>query len=64
MKFNISRPPVYRGNANEYLERLSSWLYALSEGLNVTLSNLGEENLSADAREKLFLKKEETDGNI
>jgi hypothetical protein len=64
MKFNISRPPAYRGNTKEYLERLSSWLYILSEGLNVALSNLGEENFSADGREKLFLNKEEKDGNV
>ena len=64
MKFNISRPPAYRGNTGEYLERLSSWLYTLSEGLNVTLSNLGEDNFSADAREKLLWEKEEKDGNL
>ena len=64
MKFNISRPPAYRGNTGEYLERLSSWLYTLSEGLNVTLSNLGEENFSADARKKLLLKKEDEDADV
>ena len=64
MKFNISRPPAYRGNTGEYLERLSSWLYTLSEGLNVTLSNLGEDNFSADARKKLLLKKEDEDADV
>lgn len=63
MKFNLERPPVGRENTKEQIERLTSWLFYLCESLNVTLSNLGEDNFSADAREKLFVKKEGKDDN-
>lgn len=63
MKFNLDRPPVGRENTKEQLERLTSWLFYLCESLNVTLANLGEDNFSADAREKLFSHKEENNDN-
>jgi len=50
-------------NANQRLDRLTSWLYSLSEALNVTLSNLGEDNFSDDARERIFCNKEEKNDN-
>ncbi len=63
MKFTVNRPPTGGRDANEKLDRISSWLFALYESLGVTLSNLGEDNFSADAREKLFLNKEEKNDN-
>lgn len=63
MKFNLNRPPIGSGNTKEQLDRITSWLFILYESLNVTLSNLGEENFSADMKEKLIIKKEESDGN-
>ena len=58
MKFHISRPPSEGENANERIDRLISWLALLSEGLNVTLENLTEENFTERTREKLFSKEE------
>ncbi|MBE6587480.1 MAG: hypothetical protein E7647_03590 [Ruminococcaceae bacterium] len=63
MKFNVNRPPMGGDNANQRLDRLTSWLYSLSEALNVTLSNLGEDNFSDDARERIFCNKEEKNDN-
>ena len=63
MKFNLNRPPVGTGNTKEQLERINSWLFYLYESLNVTLSNLGEDNFSDDARKKLFTDKEVRDDN-
>ena len=63
MKFDISTPPVASENTGEYLERLSSWLYKLSERLNVTLSNLGKDNFSESVGNKLF-GKEDNDDNL
>lgn len=64
MKFNISAPPHSEsGDMKLQLERLESWLYILSERLNAVLANLGKDNFSADAREKLFGEKEEKDDN-
>ncbi len=63
MKFDISTPPVVTDNTGEYLERLSSWLYKLSERLNVTLANLGKENFNEAAGKKLF-GEEEADDNL
>ncbi|MBQ2730155.1 MAG: hypothetical protein IJF69_05220 [Clostridia bacterium] len=63
MKFNISRPPT-GGNTKEQLERLTSWLYVLSENLNVTLANLGEENFSEGFQKKLLEGKEERNDNV
>ncbi len=63
MKFNMNRPPSATNNTKEHLDRLTSWLFMLCESLNVTLSNLGEDNFSADARERLFVNKEEKDDN-
>lgn len=61
MKFDISTPPVMSENTGEYLERLSSWLYKLSERLNVTLGNLGKDNFSEETGEKLFGKEQSND---
>lgn len=61
MKFDISTPPVVSDNTGEYLERLSSWLYKLSERLNVTLANLGKDNFPGEVGEKLFGKEESND---
>lgn len=64
MKFKISRPPIDGRNTEEKLERILSWLYSLSEQLNVVLENLTEENFSNDAKEKLFKRKENEDENV
>lgn len=61
MKFDISTPPGMTDNTGEYLERLSSWLYKLSERLNVTLANLGKDNFNKIAGEKLFGEEESND---
>ncbi|MDD6095681.1 MAG: hypothetical protein PUC29_08070 [Clostridia bacterium] len=50
MKFHISPPPAPSDNTKEYLTNLSSWLYSLAEGLNVTLNCLSPENFGADTR--------------
>ena len=63
MKFTVNRPPMGGESTNERLDRITSWLFSLYEGLGVTLSNLGEDNFSPDAREKLFLNKEDKDDN-
>ena len=61
MKFNIPAPP----NVNDVsTEKLISWLYILAEALNVTLSNLSEDNFSKGARKKLFEGKENEDDNL
>ena len=63
MKFNISNPPRGTGDPNERLDSLYSWLCMLSESLNVTLSNLGEDNLQKSFTEKLFAGKEKDNDN-
>ncbi len=65
MKFNIPAPPSGGGEgAEEFIARLVSWLYILAEALNVTLSNLSEDNFSKGTRKKLFEGKENEDDNI
>lgn len=64
MKFKISRPPADGKNTEEKLERILSWLYSLSEQLNIVLENLTEENFASSAREKIFERKENEDENI
>ena len=59
MKIKIKRPPREGETAEERLDRLTSWLCALSETLNVTLANLSEDNFNEKARARLFLKTEE-----
>ena len=61
MKIKIKRPPTEGETVEKRLERLTSWLYTLSETLNVTLANLSEDNFNEKARERLFVKKEEDD---
>ena len=63
MKFDITSPPAYNGDAGDYLERLSSWLYKLSERLNVSLGNLGKDNFNEVTAAKLF-GEEEADDNL
>lgn len=62
MKFNIPTPPM-EASGREQEERLLSWLCALSESLNVTLSNLTEDNFSPSVKEKLFGKEEKEENN-
>lgn len=65
MKFNISAPPVCEGESTEVrIEKLTSWLYILAETLNVTLSNISEDNFSKAAKKKIFEGKENGNDNI
>lgn len=64
LKFKIPRPPAEGENTKKQLESLVSWLCILAESLNVTLSNLSEENFSEGARKKLFDKKEEDNDKV
>ena len=60
MKFNVPMPPNGEDQGlSQRLDRLTSWLYMLTERLNAALDNLGEENFSKAAAKRLFEKEEE-----
>ena len=50
MRFYIQSPPTGTGNSEEQLRLLTSWLYSLTETLNVTLNCLGTENFNEQTR--------------
>lgn len=45
MKFNVPRPPQSGG-----FDDIVSWLYLLTEQLNVVLQNLGVDNLNSNLK--------------
>lgn len=53
MKINIDPPPVRDGNTEEKLRALLSWLYKLTETLNVAFESLGMENLNSETKAKI-----------
>ncbi len=63
MRFYISPPPSGTGSAEDRLEALTSWLYALAEELNVTLNSLTEGNFSGSVRERMGHLTERNDQN-
>lgn len=60
MKFNISPPPDTSGSPSQRIDELYSWLYALTETLNVTLSCLSAENFNSETKELFKNLKERT----
>lgn len=64
MKFNLCRPPEISSNNSKELLEISEWLYMLWEKLDVTLSNLSEENFSPALKEKISRIKEDKNDNV
>lgn len=52
MRINISKPKRAR-NEKEAIRELYDWADKLADALNLIVSNIGEENLSADLIEKI-----------
>ncbi|MCI8611714.1 MAG: hypothetical protein HFE66_07340 [Clostridiales bacterium] len=52
MKFHMDPPPVTE-EAQNNTAQLISWLYSLTDTLNVVLANLGYENFNRDVRAQL-----------
>ena len=63
MKFKISRPPTEGDDLRERLDKLTGWLYSLSDSLNVTLENLGEDNFNKSFLNNLKQGKENSGDN-
>lgn len=52
MRINISKPKRAR-DEKEAIRELYDWADKLADALNLIVSNIGEENLSADLIEKI-----------
>ncbi len=52
MKFHMDPPPITE-EAQNNTAQLISWLYSLTDTLNVVLANLGYENFNRDVRAQL-----------